>query len=232
MSSAFTSWLTGAFDLFPICYDKWYDLLKPIIELLNQENQIEHFPPDLAVTGSALETVEAHKVLGVTIQSNLKWDSHVNEIVGKASKRLHILRVLKRCGAPTHDLLRFYLALIRSVLEYCCPVLHSSLSVQLSERIERVQKRALRIIFPASHYEDALKLSGCTMCARRDFLCAKTFEKIKDPRSRLHHLMPLTRARAHGRSLCFNDRPSLMKCKTERFEKSFFPHMCSKAHGL
>ena len=38
----------------------------------------EHFPPDLAVTGNALETVEAHKVLGVTIQSNLKWDSRVN----------------------------------------------------------------------------------------------------------------------------------------------------------
>ena len=28
------------------------------------------------------------------------------------------------------------------------------------------------------------------------------------------------------------DRPSLMKCKTERFKKSFFPHMCLKAHGL
>ena len=115
----------------------------------------------------------------------------------------------------------------------CCPVWHSSLSVRLSERIERVQKRALRITFPASHYEDALKLSGCTtLCARRDFLCAKTFEKIKDPGSRLHHLMPLTRARAQGRSLRFNDRPSLMKCRTERFKKSFFPHTCFKAHGL
>ena len=91
----------------------------------------EHFSPDLAVTGNALETVEAPKVLGVTIQSNLKWDSHVNEIVGKASKRLHILRVLKRSGAPPHVLLRVYIALIRSVLEYCCPVWHSSLSVQL-----------------------------------------------------------------------------------------------------
>ena len=83
---------------------------------------IGNFPPDLAVTGNALATVEAHKVLGITIQSNLKWDSHVNEIVGKASKRLHILRVLKRSGAPPHDLLRVYIALIRSVLEYCCPV--------------------------------------------------------------------------------------------------------------
>ena len=137
-------------------------------------HHMEHFPPDLAV--------EAHKVLGVTIQTNLQWDLHVNEIVGKASKRLHILRVLKRSGAPQHDLLRVYIALIRSVLEYCCPVWHSSLSVQLLERIERVQKRALRIIFPASPYEDPLKLSGCTtLCARRDFLCAKTLKRSRIP---------------------------------------------------
>ena len=167
------------------------------------------------------------KVLRVTVQSNLKWDFHVNEIVGKSSKRLHILRVLKRSGAPPHrDLLRVYFALIKSVLEYCCPVWHFSLSAQISERIERVQKRTLRIIFPVSLYEDALKLSGCTtLCARRDLLCAKTFEKIKEPGSRLHHLIPPTRAPAHGRSLHFKDRPSLMKCKTERFEKSFFPHV-------
>ena len=62
----------------------------------------EHFPPALAVNGNALEIVEAHKVLGVTIQSSLKWDSHVNEIVGKASKRLHILRGAKtQCRAST-----------------------------------------------------------------------------------------------------------------------------------
>ena len=43
-------------------------------------------------------TVMIHKVLGVTIQSNLKW-----EVVAKASKRLHILRVLKRGGVPPAD---------------------------------------------------------------------------------------------------------------------------------
>ena len=191
---------------------------------------IEYFPLALAVNGN----VEAYKVLGVTIQSNLKWDSHVNEIVGKASKRLHVLRVLKRSGAPPNDLRRVHIALIMSVLEYSCPVWHSSLSVPLSERIERMmQKRALRIVFPASHYEDALKLSSCTsLCARRELLCGKTFEKIKEPGSGLHHHMPPTRARAHGRSLHFNDRPSLMKCGTERFKKGFFPHICFKSHDL
>ena len=95
--------------------------------------------------------MDAHKVLGVTIQSNLKWDLHIDDVVAKASKRLHIPRVLKRGGVPPAYLLEVYFALIRSVLEYCCPVWYNTLPVKLSDSIERVQKRALRIIFPALH---------------------------------------------------------------------------------
>ena len=88
---------------------------------------VDHLPSALAIDTKALESVDAHKVLGVTIQSNLKWDLHINEVVAKASKRLHILRVLKRGGVPPADLLKVYFALIRSVLEYCCPVWHNAL---------------------------------------------------------------------------------------------------------
>ena len=77
----------------------------------------------LPVEAKALESVNAQKVLGVTIQNtgNLKWDSHINEVVAEVSKRLHILRILKRSRVPPADLLKVYFALIRSVLKYCCP---------------------------------------------------------------------------------------------------------------
>ncbi|CAB4027854.1 Hypothetical predicted protein, partial [Paramuricea clavata] len=39
----------------------------------------------------------------------------------KAAKRLYIIRTLKRSGMTADDLLTIYIALIRSVLEYCCP---------------------------------------------------------------------------------------------------------------
>ncbi len=76
--------------------------------------------PTLVVENISLERIESHKVLGLTIQNNLKWDVHINEIVTKASKSLHILRVLKRSGVSPFHLLRVYFALIRSLLEYCC----------------------------------------------------------------------------------------------------------------
>ena len=172
------------------------------------------------------------KVLRVTIQSNLKWDIHVNEVVSKGSKRLYIPRVLKRSGVPSLELLRVLFAVIRSVLEYCCPVWHSSLSDQLSDRIKRVQKRALRIIYPALHYHEALEISRCTtLHTRREALCAKTFDKIKELGSRLCHPIPPTRESAHGRSfssLCYSGRPSLF----ERFKKSVFPVMCLHAQPV
>ena len=51
---------------------------------------LDHLPSALAINTKALESVDAYKVLGVTIQSNLKWDLHINEVVAKASKRLHM----------------------------------------------------------------------------------------------------------------------------------------------
>ena len=53
---------------------------------------VDHLPSALAIDTKALESVDAYKVLGVLIQSNLKWDLHINEVVAEASKRLHILR--------------------------------------------------------------------------------------------------------------------------------------------
>ena len=112
---------------------------------------VDHLPSALAIDTKALESVDAHKVLGVTIQSNLKWDLHINEVVAKTSKRLRILRVLKRDGVPPADPLKVSFALIRSVLEYCCPVWHNALPVKLLDSIvERVQKRTLRYLSSAT----------------------------------------------------------------------------------
>ena len=151
----------------------------------------------------------------------------------QASRGLHILRVLKCGGVPPADLLKVYFALIRSVLEYCCRVWHSALRVKLSDSIKRVQKRALCIIFPALHYQEALATTGCvSLHTRRIELCSELFTKIKQPESRLRHLVPSSRSQALGHSLRNKDRPSLVSCKTERFTQSFFPAMCLYAHGM
>ena len=74
--------------------------------------------PPLRIDGQVLETVRSHKVLGLVIQDNLKRNEHIDMIVSKASKRLHIICVLRRAGVSSSDLVAVSAALVRSVLEY------------------------------------------------------------------------------------------------------------------
>ena len=46
---------------------------------------------------------------------------------------------------------------IRHITEYACPVINNILSKHLSDELERIQKRAIQIIFPNIHYQDVLK---------------------------------------------------------------------------
>jgi len=62
-------------------------------------------------------------------------------------KRLYFLKQLKRAGVPHAQLLHFYLAVIRPVLEYAAPVWHHSLNKSKKNQIETIQKRAIQIIF-------------------------------------------------------------------------------------
>ena len=104
--------------------------------------------PHLKIDDQQLELLTAHKVLCLVIQNNLKWNNHIASTVTKASKRLLILRVLRRGGVEINDLITFYIALIRSLLEYSCVVWHHVLPNYLSQELERIQKRSLKIIVP------------------------------------------------------------------------------------
>ena len=66
-----------------------------------------------------------------------------------------------------------------TVLEYCCVVRHHQIPLYLSEEVERVQKKAFRIILPSVHYKDALRtLDGLTLAERRANLCLRTIKNI------------------------------------------------------
>ena len=89
----------------------------------------------LSFSNNTVEQVHSFKLLGVTIDDNLKRSTHVNTICSIASSRLHFLKVLKRRSLSTCDLLYFYTSAVRPLLEYACPAWHTSLT---SEQINRL----------------------------------------------------------------------------------------------
>ena len=109
----------------------------------------------LVITSGTVERVSVFKLLGVTINSALKWNNLVTAIVLKAIKRLRFLKKLKRAGVSVKDLVYYYQAVIRPVLEYVCPARHSSLIKEQTKTIEDVQRRVssemFRMLKPVIH---------------------------------------------------------------------------------
>ena len=110
----------------------------------------------LVVTGEeCIKLVKDAKLLGVTISDDLSWNAHITEVIKKAAKRLYFLVQLKRARVPRKDLCLFYITCVRSVTDYAAPVFHHALPAYLSRELERVQKRAMRIICPGIEYQQA-----------------------------------------------------------------------------
>jgi len=194
------------------------------VSFLRKDHQLS----PISIDGHTIDNVDSFKVLGVNISNDLKWTINTEQIITKASQRLYILRVLRRSGIPPSDLLPIYYSLVRSTLEYACVAWHTSLPDYLRNKIELIQKRALRIIYPHLHYDEATAQAKCVrLDERRDQLCQKTFVKLLEMNSRLHHLIPESRGTVHKLNLRNNNNFTLPKCRTKRYKTSFIPAMCS-----
>ena len=91
-----------------------------------------------------IERVNSVKLLGINLDADFSWKSHVEAITSKATQRLYFLKQLKRAGVPQAQLLYFYTGVIRPVLEYAAPVWNHLLTITQIDQIEAIQRRALR----------------------------------------------------------------------------------------
>ena len=100
--------------------------------------------------------------------------------------------------------------------------------VYLSNELERVQKRAMRIIFPLCSYNEALVESGLTKLSnRRQELVDKLFKNVlQNEQNKLHELLP-------ARNTCTFNLRNMRKFKpafkTNRFRSSFITFNALKA---
>ena len=127
-------------------------------------------PERISIEGKTLERVKEFKLLGVNIQNDLKWNTHVSDIVKKANKRMYYLRVCRKADLPKDVGLTTFLTKIRPLLEYASPI-WGGLPAYLEEDIERVQNRCLDVIGLPRNTVDPLAL-------RRDISTSKEFKRF------------------------------------------------------
>ena len=87
---------------------------------------------------------------------------------------------LKYVGVSTEDLLEIFIIFIRSVLEYCCVVWHSSLTLEQKDDLELVQLVCLKVILGDNcvDYYAALEMTGLEeLPIRREAICLSFAQK-------------------------------------------------------
>jgi len=137
---------------------------------------------DYYINGSLLKLVSKHPYLGVLLDSNMSFKSHLDNIINKATKVLNFLRrnLYKcnqevRCTAYTH--------LVRPMLEYASCVWDPYLVKDINS-LEMVQRRAARWATSNYDWQSGISISSTlnnlqwdTLSSRRQISRLKLFYK-------------------------------------------------------
>ncbi|KAI8481595.1 hypothetical protein Bbelb_406950 [Branchiostoma belcheri] len=146
-------------------------------------------PPTITLGGQPVPSVDCAKGLGFLIDKDLTFNEQVNSMISNASRRLHYLHLLTKQGTSVTDLIQIYLALVRPVLEYG-HVLLVGCSKEQELAIERVQRRALRIISLGGR-RSVPDLP--TLKSRREDAAVHLFQRMLQENHPLHDLVPPSR---------------------------------------
>ena len=132
----------------------------------------------IQLNGIVIDRVSSYKLLGVIISNDLSWNEHCDSIHKKATKRLFVLRTLKRVGLGTNNLVLVYCSIVRSIVEYAAPVWAA------------IQQKALKIIFGRIDYTEALVLAGLESLSDRRVGACKRFMATARQMSPLKNIIP------------------------------------------
>jgi hypothetical protein len=100
---------------------------------------------EVCVNNKQINRVLKSKSLGLTIDENLTWKYHVDNITKKVSSGIGALKRM-RDFITRETAIRVYQSLVEPYFSYCAPVL-DGLGKKQSEKLQKLQNRA-RVIIP------------------------------------------------------------------------------------
>ena len=191
--------------------------------------------PKLTLSGEGseyLEVVENIHLLGVKLQSDLRWSDNCNYICQKGFSRLWMIRRLKGLGANQAELLDIYQKQVRSILELAVPVWQPMITKQERRQIERIQRCAFHIILGQEYesYNNALEiLQSESLEERREKICKnfanKSVRHLKykswfNPKIKVAESKNTRQKQNQG-----NKKFHPVVFRTERYKKSPLPYL-------
>ena len=112
--------------------------------------------PALEINGTQLNRVNFTKSLGVLIDENLTWSNHIHAISKKISSGIGSIKRISHCVPPA-TLQNIYHGLVQSHFDYCS-VVWGNYAKTLSDKLRKLQNRAVRVLTHSSYDTDASQL--------------------------------------------------------------------------
>ena len=182
----------------------------------------------LSLCDQDLMSTDIVKILGVKITKDLKWDVHIGDVIKRASGRLFMLSILKRFGLSIKDLVTVYVGFVRPLLEYAVPVWHPCLTQQQHDALERIQRRACRIIMGWSYtsYQESLLVCNISeLGQRREKICLDFANSILNSNEFRNWLPNRRSVDTNYMSLRNSKQLSVPRSRTQRYSNSAIPYM-------
>lgn len=147
----------------------------------------------LEIAKTDIERVTTFKLLGIHLDEHLNFHAHVSTIIDRSHTKCYALLILKRYGVDKTGLLKYYCSVIRPLITYACPSWYPSAAKHDIDRLENIQKKCIKIIFPnTEHYLDRLVEAELpTLELYMNEICSSYSSKvILNSQHRLHQLIP------------------------------------------
>lgn len=111
--------------------------------------------------GTRIDSQDTLKTVGFTFGRRPGAAEHVRALRRKFAMRSGIIRHLKKIGTDLGTLVEVYRCFLRPLLEYACSSFHTTLTLEQSGMLERLQRMSLKVIFCFKvSYKDCLAKSG------------------------------------------------------------------------
>jgi hypothetical protein len=212
--------LQNDLDKLSIWEQKWKMAFHPnkcnVLSITRNKTPIKY---SYTLHGHQLEHADKAKYLGVTIQSDLKWESHINSITTKANKTLGFLRRNINISSTTVKE-QAYKSLVRPSLEYACSVWDPYTKENITQ-LEQVQRGA--VMYFTKRYRNTSSVSNMLehlnwrSLSRLVMLYKISHELVAIPKTNI--LIPPLRFSRNIHSLSYQIPPTRLQLR----QQSFFP---------
>ena len=184
------------------------------------------FTTEITLKGEKLETIDKTKLLGTIITKGLKWHGNTKYLVRMANQKMRLLHKFSKFTKNKSHLMHIYKSQVRSSLEYCSTVWHSSLTQTDCSDIERVQKAAMKVIMGTRYqgYQEALKFMEIDSLKERRVKMALNFAKKSLRLDIFSSLFPLNE-NVHQMKTRNPERYVIKNGNTDRMKRSAVPFL-------